>query len=153
MKFVLSMVMVAAFAVLAAAQVTTPPVEVRARVGVRDSDVVRLRGVVVKVNGVEIRADEMEGTKAGREFTLRGNIRLMLPAPTTLSPRLIFRVGVLKNDVVRLGNVVLKLNGVEIRADDAEGTKAGREFTLRGNVRVIGNIRVMLPAPLTEPGA
>jgi lipopolysaccharide assembly outer membrane protein LptD (OstA) len=86
MKLVLSIVMVAAFAVLAAAQVTAPPVEVRARVGhVLDSDVVRLRGdVIVKVNGVEIRADEMEGTKAGREFTLRGNVRVMLPAP--LSP-------------------------------------------------------------------
>ena len=151
MKFVLSIVMVAAFDVLVAAQVTAARVE--ARDGVLKGDVVRLGDVIVKVNGVEIRADELEGTKAGREFSLRGTVRVMLPAPLTPSPRLIARVGVLKNDVLRLGNVVLKLNGVEIRADDAEGTKAGREFTLRGNVRVIGNIRVMLPAPLTEPGA
>ena len=81
MKLVLSIVMVAAFAVLAAAQVTAPPVQVIARHGVLDSDVVRLLNVVVKVNGVEIRADDMEGTKAGREFTLRGNVRVMLPAP------------------------------------------------------------------------
>ena len=90
MKFVLSMVMVAAFAVLAAAQVTAPRVE-------------------------------------GRH-------------------------GVLKGDVVRLGDVIVKVNGVEIRADEMEGTKGGREFTLRGNVRLIGNVLVTLPAPLTKPG-
>ena len=83
MKFVLSTAMVAAFAVLAAAQVTAPPVQVIARHGVLRQDVVRLRDVIVKANGVEIRADEMEGTKAGREFTLRGNVRVMLPAPLT----------------------------------------------------------------------
>jgi lipopolysaccharide export system protein LptA len=144
MKFALSIAMVAAFAILAAAQVTAPPVQVIARHGVldNDNDVVRLRNVIVKVNGVEIRADDMEGTKAGREFTLRGNVRVMLPAPLTPSSQLRTRVG---NDVVRLrGDVLVKMNGVEIRADDMEGTKAGREFTLRGNVRV------MLPAPLTR---
>ena len=67
---------------VAAAQVTAPRVE--ARHGVLKGDVVRLRGdVIVKVNGVEIRADEMERTKAGREFTLRGNVRVMLPEPLT----------------------------------------------------------------------
>ena len=86
MKLVLSIVMVAAFAVLAAAQVTAPPVQVSARnlEHFADSGVVLLRGdVIVKVNGVEIRADEMDGTKAGREVTLRGNVRLLLPAPLT----------------------------------------------------------------------
>ena len=87
MKFVLSIAMVAAFAVLAAAQVTAPPVAVKSRVvAVLDNDVVRFRGdVIVKVNGVEIRADDMEGTKAGREFTLRGNVRVVLPEPLTLA--------------------------------------------------------------------
>jgi lipopolysaccharide export system protein LptA len=90
MKLVLSIVMVAAFAVLAAAQVTAPPVQVIARHGVldNDNDVVRLGNVTVKVNGVEIRADDMEGTKAGREFTLRGNVRVMLPAPMLPAPPL-----------------------------------------------------------------
>ena len=168
MRFVLSMVMVAAFAVLAAAQVTTAP-RVEARHGVLKGDVVRLGDVIVKVNGVEIRADEMEGTKAGREFSLRGNVRVMLPAPLTPSPRLRARVGVLDNDVVRpradvmvvldndvvrlRGDVIVNVKGVEIRADEMEGTKGGREFTLRGNVRVIGNVLVTLPAPLTKPGA
>ena len=154
MKFVLSIVMVAAFAVLAAAQVTAPPVQVIARHGVLDSDAVRLLNVVVKVNGGEIRADDMEGTKAGREFTLRGNVRLMLSAPLTPSPQLIARVGILDNDndVLRLRGVILKVNGGEIRADEAEGTRAGREFTLRGDVRLMLSAPMLpspkLPAPL-----
>jgi hypothetical protein len=84
MRFLLSIAMVAAFAVFAAAQVTAPPFQVIARTGhVRDGHVVRLGDAIVKVNGVEIRADEMEGTNAGREFTLRGNVRVMLPTPLT----------------------------------------------------------------------
>ena len=48
------------------------------------TDAQQSRGdVIVKVNGLEIRADDMEGTKAGREFILRGNVRVMLPAPLT----------------------------------------------------------------------
>lgn len=85
MKLVLSVAMVAAFAALAAAQVAAPSVQVRSRLmQVSVNDVVRLRGgVLVKVNGVEIRADEMAGPKAGREFTLQGNVRIVLPAPLT----------------------------------------------------------------------
>src|SRR5262245_66585679 len=72
MKFVLSIVMVAGFAVLAAAQVAAPEVRIQAvQASVLRNDVVRFsRDVVIKVNGVAIQADEMEGTQAGREFTL-----------------------------------------------------------------------------------
>ena len=94
MKLVLSIVMVAAFAVLAAAQVAAPPVQVIARTSVLDNanDVMRFGNVIVKVNGVEIRADDMEGTTAGREFTLRGNVRVLLPAPgLKLDPALLRR--------------------------------------------------------------
>ena len=90
MKFILSIVMVAAFAVLAAAQVAAPLVEVSGRQGVRagrlvtSTNEIRVLGnVIVKVNGVEIRADEMQGPKDGREFALRGNVRVILPAPLT----------------------------------------------------------------------
>jgi hypothetical protein len=86
MKFVLSIVMVTVFAVLAAAQVAAPEVEIQAvQASVLRNDVVRFRrGVVIKVNGVAIQADEMEGTQTGREFTLRGDVRVTLPTPLTL---------------------------------------------------------------------
>jgi hypothetical protein len=83
MKFVLSIVMVAGFAVLAAAQVAAPEVGIQAgQISVLPNDVVRFRrDVVIRVNGVAIQADEMDGTQTGREFTLLGNVRVTLPTP------------------------------------------------------------------------
>jgi lipopolysaccharide assembly outer membrane protein LptD (OstA) len=83
MRFVLSIVMVAACTVLAAAQVAAPPVEVTTQhIRTQADGGIQFRGtVVIKVNGVEIRADEVDGTSEGRELTLRGNVRVVLPAP------------------------------------------------------------------------
>ena len=83
MKIVLSIVLVVAFAVLAAAQAAAPSVDITARTIQTDNgDVIRFRDVVVKANGLELRADEMDLTQ-GREATLRGNVRLVLAAPLT----------------------------------------------------------------------
>ena len=88
MKTVLSLVLIAGFTALASAQATAPSPSSLTFVSQRfqqlPNGVMQLRGDVKLsiVGPVEIQADEADATGNQREFALRGNVIVKLPAET-----------------------------------------------------------------------
>lgn len=81
MKLALSGLLVLGLTTLAGAQVSAPEFSLTANNIERTSEgVTTLRGAaMLKVNGVEIRADEMRTTGNGGEIALRGNVTVTVP--------------------------------------------------------------------------
>lgn len=82
MKLTLALAIVVGTAAFGAAQVSAPALDVT---WIRQGDTAKgelpLIGLSMRVNGVELLADEADVLPGRREFTLRGNVRVRVPTP------------------------------------------------------------------------